>query len=177
MAIKVGIFSDNAKAEKELVNLIHSNNDLMKIGVIGCKPLFDVLSDYGDGDLAIKLITQDKFPSFKYWLDNGATSLWEAFNELEDNHLMRKDGGRVLSLNHHFWGTISAFFYKYIAGLNINPNLTNANEISIKPFYYSGIDNVKCSFRSGNNEIVYEITKTNNELKVNIIKNKGFKII
>ena len=177
MAIKVGIFSDNAKAEKELVNLIHSNNDLMKIGVIGCKSIFDVLSDYGDGDLAIKLITQDKFPSFKYWLDNGATSLWEAFNELEDNHLMRKDGGRVLSLNHHFWGTISAFFYKYIAGLNVNPNLTNANEISIKPCYYSGIDNVKCSFRSGNNQIVYEITKTNNGLKVNIIKNKGFKII
>ena len=177
LAIKVGIFSDNAKAEKELVNLIHSNNDLMKIGVIGCKSLFDVLSDYGDGDLAIKLITQDKFPSFKYWLDSGATSLWEAFNELEDNHLMRKDGGRVLSLNHHFWGTVSAFFYKYIAGLKVNPNLTNANEISIKPCYYSGIDNVKCIFRSENNEIVYEITKTNNELKVNIIKNKGFKII
>ena len=177
MAISLNIFDDSNMAEKKLVELIHSNNDLMKYGVIGNKYIYDVLTEYGDADLAIKLMIQDKFPSFNYWIKNNATSLWEAFNELEDNMLMRKDGGRVLSLNHHFWGTVSAYFYKYIAGIIVNPNLNNPNEISIKPYFFNDIDYVKCSYKNDNNEILFEVIKNNNELKVNIINNKGFKII
>ena len=179
LSIKVGIFDkkDSIEAEKKLVKLIHENDDLMKFGVIGCKVIFDVLTEYGDGNLAIKLISQDRFPSYNYWLNNGATSLWEAFNELEDNKLLRKDGGRVLSLNHHFWGTISAFFYKYIAGIEINPNLTDENEISIKPYMFEDINHVRCKYQNKDNEIDFEIIKENNKLSIKINKNKGFKII
>ena len=178
-AIYVGIFSDEEKqiAIKRLVELIDKNDGLMKYGVIGNKVIYDVLTLNGYSDLAIKLITQDKFPSFNYWLKNGATSLWEAFNELESNMLMRKDGGRVLSLNHHFWGTVSAFFYKYVAGIVVNPNLNNENEISIKPYIFKDIDYVKCSFKNKENVINFEVVKENNKLKVNIIENKGFIII
>ncbi len=177
MAIKLNIFDNLEVAEKKLVELIHSNDDLMKVGVIGNKYIYDVLTEYGDGNLAIKLMTQDRFPSFTYWIKNNATSLWEAFNELEDNMLLRVDGGRVLSLNHHFWGTVSAFFYKYIAGIIVNPNLNNPNEITIKPYLFNDIDYVKCGYNNNGNELLFEVTKINNELKVNIINNKGFKII
>ncbi len=179
-AIKVGIFNNDEikDAVSNLISLIHSNNDLMKYGVIGNKVIYDVLSENGYSDLALKLITQDKYPSLKYWLDNGATSLWEAINELEPNHLLRKDGGRVLSLNHHFWGTISAFFFKYICGLNVNPNMENENEIKINPYIFKDINYVKCEFKGNNdNYIEYEVLKQNDTLKVNILKLKGFKII
>ncbi len=179
LAIKTGIFNENEVkyAEKRLVELIHLNNDLMKYGVIGNKVIYDCLTENGDGDLAIKLITQERFPSFNYWLKNDATSLWEAFNELEDNKLMRKDGGRVLSLNHHFWGSVSAFFYKYIAGIIVNPNMNNENEIIVKPYLFKDIDYVKCSFKNKDNSIVFEVIKNNNDLKINIIENNGFIII
>ena len=103
--------------------------------------------------------------------------MWEAFNELEDNHLLRVDGGRVLSLNHHFWGSVSSFFYKYIAGLIINPNFNNENEISIKPYLFSEIDYVKCDYYNDKYEIEFEVIKENKKLRVNILKNTGFKII
>lgn len=179
LAIKVGVFNVNEKetAVKKLVDLIHSNDDLMKYGVAGNKVIYDVLTENGYANLALKLITQDKFPSFNYWLKNDATSLWEAFNEVYDNKVMRKDGGRVLSLNHHFWGTVSAFFYKYIAGLNINPNLVNSNEISIKPYFFKDIDHVTCNFRNKDNYIKFEINKVNNEMVVKVLENKGFVIV
>lgn len=179
LAIKVNIFNkDEIKdAEKALVKLIHDNDDLMKYGVIGNKVIYDVLTENGDGDLAIKLMIQDRFPSFNYWLKNGATSLWEAFNELEDNKLLRKDGGRVLSLNHHFWGSVSAFFYRFILGITVNPNMNDANEISINPYYFNDIDYVKGSYKNNDNEIIFEVLKDNNELKINILKNKGFKVV
>lgn len=179
MAIKVGIFKDAEKvlAEKNLLLLIYSNNGLMKYGVIGNKVIYDVLTEAGDSEVALNLITQDRFPSFKYWLDAGATSLYEAFNELEDNKLMRKDGGRVLSLNHHFWGTVSAFFYKYIAGLNVNPNLNNPNEISINPYRFRDVDYVKCSFKNNGNSIIFEVKIENGDRVINIIENNGFTII
>jgi len=178
-AIKVGVFTKDeiSDATNNLVNLIHANNDLMKYGVAGNKIIYDVLTENGHEDLAIKLITQDRFPSFNYWLKNDATSLWEAFNEVEENKLMRKDGGRVLSLNHHFWGPVSAFFYKYIAGIKINPNYNNPNEISINPYLFADINYVKCSYNNNGNEIEFEVKKEHNELKVNIIKNNGFIII
>ena len=179
MAIKVNIFDNDEKhaAYSKLLDIIHENDDLMKYGVIGNKVIYDVLSEGGNPDLAIKLITQDRFPSFYYWIKNGATSLWEAFNELEDNHLLRIDGGRVLSLNHHFWGSVSSFFYKYIAGLIINPSFNNENEISIKPYLFSEIDHVKCDYHNKNFEIEFEVIKEKSKLRINILKNTGFKII
>jgi len=179
MAIHAGVFKEDEleDAVNNLVALIHENDDLMKYGVAGNKVIYDVLTDYGYGNLAIKLITQDKFPSFKYWLDNDATSLWEAFNEVEANKVMRKDGGRVLSLNHHFWGTVSAYFYKYIAGIIVNPNFNNPNELVIKPYLFKDINHVKCSYKNNENEIVFEVNKVNNNLEINIISNKGFIIV
>lgn len=134
-AIKVGLFAETEKhqAMKRLLELIERDGNRFKVGVIGARVLFRVLAENGYAELAYKLITQDGFPSYKYWLDHGATSLWEAFHEVQDGSLLRKDGGRMLSLNHHFWGDISAWFYRYILGIRVNPNDTDANYIEIHP--------------------------------------------
>lgn len=131
-AIDVGIFDDNEKAAEYLVKLIKRDGNHFKVGVIGGRVLFRVLAENGYADLAYSLIVNDTFPSYKYWLDHGATSLWEAFNEVYDGSVLRKDGGRTLSLNHHFFGDISAFFYKYILGIDVNPNGNAPDFIRIK---------------------------------------------
>lgn len=138
-ALSVGIFSDDEKqqAVNNLVELIKEKGNRFYVGVIGARVLFRVLADNGYADLALEIMTKNGFPSYKYWLDNGATSLWEAFNELNENSIFRKDGGRILSLNHHFWGDISSWFYRYILGINVNPNGTDPLYFEIDPAVFS----------------------------------------
>lgn len=154
-AIEVGLFADTEKprAVQKLVELIARDGNRFKVGVIGARVLFRVLADNGYAELAYKLITQDGFPSYKYWLDHGATSLWEAFHEVKEDSLLRKDGGRMLSLNHHFWGDVSAWFYLYILGLRINPNEDDPNFIEITPCDIPEITSAQGSYENENGSI------------------------
>nr|MBO4517713.1 family 78 glycoside hydrolase catalytic domain [Clostridia bacterium] len=150
-AISVNIFGEEEinKAVKNLVQLVEQGGNRFRVGVLGARVLFRVLADYGYSDLALELITKDGFPSYKYWLENGATSLWEGFNELKPNSIFRKDGGRILSLNHHFWGDISAWFYRYILGINVNPRFDGVLEID--PVALQNINHAEGSYiRNGN---------------------------
>ena len=154
-AIDVGLFTEEEKpqAVKKLVELIERDGNRFKVGVIGARVLFRALAENGYAELAYQLITQDGFPSYKYWLDHGATSLWEAFHEVQDGSLLRKDGGRMLSLNHHFWGDISAWFYRYILGIRINPNDTDANFIEVHPCEIPKITYAEGKYENANGSI------------------------
>ncbi len=154
-AIEVGLFTDaeKPKAVKRLLELIERDGNRFKVGVIGARVLFRVLAENGYAELAHRLITQDGFPSYKYWLDQGATSLWEAFHEVKEGSLLRKDGGRMLSLNHHFWGDISAWFYRYILGIRINPDGTDANYIEIYPCEIPSISFAEGTYENQNGSI------------------------
>ena len=180
-AIDVGIFKAEEKkiAVQNLIELIEENDRRFKMGVIGARVLFRVLADNGYGDLALEMMTKDGFPSYKYWLDHGATSLWEGFNELYENSIFRKDGARVLSLNHHFWGDISAWFYRYILGININPNFDNCNEFEVSPVLLSEIETAKGGYIKNGNGISIERYKKDGKVhvKVETFGNAVYKLI
>lgn len=150
MAISAGVFpaEQTAGAVQALCDLIERDGGCFRVGVLGARVLFRVLAENGHGELAHRLITQKTFPSYRYWLDHGATSLWEGFHELQENSLLRKDGGRMLSLNHHFWGDISAWFYRYILGLTINPDGTDASFAMVAPCKISSIQHASGSFKN-----------------------------
>ena len=178
-AIDVGIFEGEQKtrAIEELVARIRRDNDVFRVGVIGSRALFRVLCDGGYQDLALRLITQDAYPSYYYWIKLGYTTLGESFWERHENSLFRKDGGKLDSMNHHFWGDISALFYKYILGLQINPNMTNPNEVIISPLRFNGINYVKGVYKRNGNEMEISISYVNeDDAKIDIIRNTGFDI-
>ena len=101
-------------------------------GVLGARVIFHVLSEFGHSDLAFNMITRPDFPSYGYWVALGATSLWEDFG---------RDDGLIGSLNHHFWGDISGWFIKNLAGIRLNPSKVNVNEVEIKPSFIPQLQN------------------------------------
>ena len=154
LALKFGIFegADRETAYTQLKDLIAEANGHFKVGVIGVKYLFDVLSEFGDAALAYQLITKDSFPSYAYNLKFGATTLWEAFQEFEEGtqKMTRKDGGtRILSFNHHFWGSVSAWFYRSLAGLN----LLSARKVEIAPDFIPQLPYAEADYRDGDAKI------------------------
>ncbi|MDY3929105.1 MAG: family 78 glycoside hydrolase catalytic domain [Clostridia bacterium] len=132
MFLYYGIFNEDEreKAFEQLLNLIHSADDHIDLGVLGGRVIFHVLSDFGYSDLALKMITGPDYPSYGNWLKRGATTLWEDF--LPDS---------VSSMNHHFWGDISGWFIKSIAGIQLNPHTDNITELDIKPSFVKMLDN------------------------------------
>lgn len=64
--------------------------------------------------LAYEMITGKTKWSYGYWIENGATTLWEDFVD--------KNVAGHESKNHHFRGDISSWFIQELAGLKLNPN-------------------------------------------------------
>ncbi len=170
---------EKALAYERLKCLIAQKEDHFCAGVLGTRVLFYVLSEMGDSALAIKLITQKTFPSYTYHIDRGATTLWEAFHLLDDEkpYLCRKDGNpRLLSLNHHFWGFVSGWFYSCLAGIK----LEDAN-IYVSPCFDCGLTHVKASY-NGKSFVEVDWEKQVNGYLLNVVGEakfvlpKGYKI-
>ncbi len=135
LAIYYGIVEGDEKQKvlDHLLELIEKDNEHFNVGVIGGRVLFRVLCDNGYADLAFKMIVRPDFPSYGNLIERGATTLWEFFDPV---------GGKIDSLNHHFWGHISAFFYQYLAGIRVNPTFTDINNVDIKPVFVTGLNHV-----------------------------------
>ena len=132
---------EREKAFEVLLKKIRDNNNLLDVGILGVKSMFDILSEFGYTDLAYDMITADTYPSYAYMLKQGATSLWENFNT--DEELLGENGKRPTSLNHHMFGSVSAWFVKYLGGIRFNFD----GSVDISPVFTTKIDAVNASAR------------------------------
>ncbi len=141
MGLYYGMFSEAEyeKAFKKFLKLIEEKNGHCHCGVVGGSIFYHLLADNGYVDLALDIITKTEFPSYGNWISRGATTLWETY---------RKEGEEIDSLNHHFWGFISAWFYRYLAGININPNKNNTKEVLLSPVFTDKLNEVNAKYNT-----------------------------
>lgn len=122
MGLYYGVFEPDEKqrAFDVLVELINSKEDSIDCGILGAHTIFHVLSEFGRGDLAFKMITKKEYPSYGYLIENGETSLIERF---------MPEGSPTDSHNHHYFGDIARWFIREIAGLKV----VNHKKVVISP--------------------------------------------
>ncbi len=173
MCLQLNIFNaeEVQTAYETLLSEIKKQNDHFRVGVIGYKYLFDVLVKKGNQDLCFKLITQKSFPSYGYVIDCGATTLWESFDEYEriNGKLMRKDGvERIPSFNHHFWGGVLAWIYRYIGWLNVKSEDT----IEIVPMIFNDINRAEISYSRNGKSIFVKWEKVSGSIKLTVKNNE-----
>lgn len=127
MALYYGLFdaSEHRAALDVLLAQIERADNRMDLGVLGARVLFHLLSQNGHSDLAYQMITTREFPSYAYWVHT-----WDATTLFED---FMRPGEKLTSHNHHFWGDVSSWFTRELAGLKINPRVCDASEIEISP--------------------------------------------
>ena len=144
MAIAYNIFEpgEESTAFSRLLQIIQRDGGVMDVGVHGARVLFHVLAAFGHADLAYKMITQSKFPSFGWLLDMGATALWENF--------MKPETKWVDSRNHQFWGDVSQWFHRWLAGIDY---FAPEKRLNIAPQFVDGIDFADGSFKANEGEI------------------------
>jgi alpha-L-rhamnosidase len=142
----------------QLIEDIIVNNGLhMTTGIVGTKYLMEVLSLLDRGDVAMDLALQTTYPSWGYMLHNKyepATTVWELWNSDTGNPGMN-------SRNHHMFGSVSGWFYKYVAG--ITPSMPGFSQFQIKPNVLR-LDNVSATVDSPHGHISLNYSKKGNSL-------------
>lgn len=133
MAVYYDLFDEAEKyiAVQRLVEIIHESDDHIDFGLLGSKVVFRVLADFGYADLAFKMITRTDYPSYGMFIKRGLTALPEDFH---------KDGVAPSSLNHHFMGDISGWFFRYAAGIRINPYGESCKYAQVAPCFIASLD-------------------------------------
>ena len=105
-----------------------SINNHLYTGIFGTKLFFNVLADAGLADEALEAFLQRDFPSFGYWIEQGATTTWEQW-----------DGGN--SHCHPMFGGGLTWLYTWLAGIKSIDNY----QLIISPHLSERITWVECS--------------------------------
>ncbi|MCJ7647403.1 MAG: glycoside hydrolase family 78 protein [Candidatus Lokiarchaeota archaeon] len=104
-------------------------------GIVGTRYIFDVLTENGYPDIIYKMVKQESFPGYGYMIKEGATTLWERWENLK--------GAGMNSHNHIMLGSVDPWFYKCLAGINaIEPGWKS---LRIKPYIPFDMDYVTAS--------------------------------
>mgnify|MGYP000226888060 CR=1 FL=1 len=123
-----------------LENIVTKHDCHVATGIVGTRYLLDTLTKHGRADLAYKLVSQTTYPSWGYMIREDATTVWERWEYLT--------GGGMNSHNHIMFGSIDAWFYKALAGINIDPDAPGFERIIIKSHVVGDLKYVSASINT-----------------------------
>lgn len=151
-----------ARVVTNLVNDVANHQGHLTTGNLCTKYLLETLADHGQADVAFRIATQETYPSWGFMLANGATTLWERWEHLTE--------GGMNSHNHPMMGSVSAWFYKYLAGIQPDPAAPGFKHFIVRPRVVEGLNWVRASYTSMYGVIRSEWRKENGTfvLKVSV---------
>ena len=121
-------------------------------GMMGTPYLLEVLTKYGRPDLAYTVMNRRDFPSFGYNIERGATTLWETWSG-KDSH------------SHPMFGSVCAWFFQGLAGINPDPKNPGFKHTIIKPNGRDELDFTNTTYSS-----IYGDITSNWEYKNGVLK-------
>jgi alpha-L-rhamnosidase len=167
-----------AKVAKSLADRVLADSTKLDVGLLGTKAILNALSENGYAELAYKLAASTDYPSWGYWIKNGATTLYENWPI---------DAGRDISMNHIMFGEISAWFYKALGGIRPDPAHPGFKNILLEPHFVAGLDSfsavhkgpygeIKSSWKRRDSEITYAVTIPPNSSATLVLKGKTIQL-
>lgn len=128
-ALSFGLIPEQLRdaAATRLVELIAQNGGRLATGFLSTGDLLPVLADAGHPDVAYRLLQQRSAPSWLYMVDQGATTVWEDWEGIDE------DGVAHESLNHYSKGAVIRFLHTHTLGLRQEPDSEAWESFSFAP--------------------------------------------
>ena len=127
-------------------------------GILGAKYVLRVLAQAGRSDLAYKIVTRKEQPSWAWWIEQGATTLWEDW----------KGGKGEQSRNHIMFGDVSNWFFQWVAGLGLDTNAPGFAHILIQPQPVGGLTWAQAQHESPHGLIVCAWRREGGTFQLNV---------
>lgn len=136
LALGCGLVPESEKEAvlENLIQDIRAQNYHFDCGVVGLKFTINTLLEHGRTDILYRLATQTDFPSIGHWIRLGANTMWQNW-----------DGSQ--SRNHIMFGSIADYFYKGLAGINIDPEIPGYENILLQPQFPEDLTYLKCGHK------------------------------
>ena len=127
-----GIVPEESKylVAENLAKRVEADNFHLDVGLLGTKAILNALSENGYADVAYKVASQKTFPSWGWWIANGATTLYENWPI---------DAKSDISMNHIMFGEIGAWLYKAPGGIKPDENQPGFKNVILQPYFVEGL--------------------------------------
>ncbi|MDR1415970.1 MAG: glycoside hydrolase family 78 protein [Prevotellaceae bacterium] len=148
-----------AKVAQNLAAKVEETGFHLDVGVLGAKALLNALSENGYADAAYKIAVQNTYPSWGWWIENGATTLLENWD---------LNATRDISDNHMMFGEIGAWFYKGLGGIFPDHRQPGFKHTILRPNFVDGLDHFEAQYRSPYGTIASKWTRKNSAVKYSV---------
>ncbi len=127
------------KVAQNLARKVEETGFHLDVGTLGAKAILNALSENGYPEIAYKVAVQDTYPSWGWWIVNGATTLLEnwdlaATRDISDNHMM--------------FGDVGAWFFKGLGGIYPDAAQPGFKHIILRPHFEKSLERFDAQFQS-----------------------------
>ncbi|WEK34022.1 MAG: family 78 glycoside hydrolase catalytic domain [Candidatus Pseudobacter hemicellulosilyticus] len=148
------------KIAATLAARVRENGNALDVGLLGTRTILEALSSNGHGQLAYALATRKTFPSWGWWIQNGATTLLENWDLNATNDR---------SMNHIMFGAVGGWLYSGLAGIRPDEQAPGFKKVILEPLFpdslaaFEAAHNgpygpIKTSWKRENGQIRYQVS-------------------
>ncbi|GGF45846.1 alpha-L-rhamnosidase [Echinicola rosea] len=130
---------------ENLAKRVEKDGFHLDVGLLGTKAILNALSENGYPDIAFKVAAQETYPSWGWWIVNGATTLYENW---------KIDSERDISMNHIMFGEVGAWIYKALGGIKPDPDYPGFKNVLLEPHFVEDLEHFEASHQGPYGEMV-----------------------
>lgn len=137
---------DPVKAKEMLKTLLVYSQNKLTTGFVGTPILCEGLVQCGMEEEAFQILLNDEYPGWLYEVDQGATTIWERWNSLDEEGHISSTG--MNSLNHYAYGSIVGWIWKDVAGIRNMEEAPGFRMVKIQPHIHWKLREVEAVYPS-----------------------------
>ena len=128
MHVVYGIYDELEPLKAQLARLVEEMDFHHDCGMLGLPHLWEALNLCGLQEYAYRILTASGYPSYRNWIEDGATTLYEMWN-------------MEFSQNHHMYSCFMAWMMSTIIGIRkVEPAYST---VRLEPYFFDALDWVK----------------------------------
>jgi alpha-L-rhamnosidase len=142
------------QAFDHLIECLEEYDYRISTGFVTTLMMMKELVRWGRTDMAWQLLESERFPSWIYSIDQGATTIWERWDGYVKGRGFQNPG--MNSFNHYSIGAVGEWMYRFILGINLLEEHPGFKHFSIHPRPGGSLTWAKGSYDSLNGTIASE---------------------
>lgn len=133
-----------AATDSLLAALKNGQSEHFNTGIFGTKYILEALSKSGNSNAVFDVVNSTSFPGWGFMMESGATTIWETWKESDNTY----------SNCHPMFGTVTEWFYRWLGGIQPDPNSPGFEQFTLSPYIPNKLEYVNCKYNSPKGEIV-----------------------
>ena len=160
MLVFHGLYDELAPLASQLKKRFEELDLHHNCGMVGMRHLPDAFNMCGLEEYAMKLLTEKGFPSYRNWLELGATTLWEKW--FPDNSFGSN------SRNHHMYSHFMAWLIETVLGIHHDKTTADVPEFILSPYYFEHLSFARGSYLTDNGHLSVDWKRCGNGITLDV---------